>query len=477
MRTLKLFVFLLLAVFCCGSLTLSAAPKTLDEINEEQKKKESEEKKAAEETKKKEETPKTNRVAEEEAGKKDETAKNAAEAAQQPAQQTNAPETPAQNASATEGVYTITEEVIGIPAPLAVTQIDNTALMNADPKAVELFESASRKEKEMGTLQNPDGIIELWKQLSEIAENNPFVEIAKARFDEWHSVVALLNKHQENLDKISKLIPAGIIPAEQKVSLISQHLDEFGVTFGTDEILNITKKTETAAEIEKNETFRNKIKEILLARCGKNSGKDCFSNGKNFAVNEEEKLTYFGKACELKYQEGCDETNRVKSAAEAEKARIAAEEKRKAEEDAKRIEDEKQHLFKDELDRAGRKKRLAIATSTLVTGAVVAALGGISFYGMNKAEKNRKFYYKEYLSSDNSDSIDYYRKKANDSDKKRKTYLILGSVGVGVGVALIATGITFYSIEFESEKEVKRKYNVSFGASPMDGTLQFALNW
>ena len=488
MKTLKFFAFLLLLSFCCGSFTLSAAPKTLDEINEEQKKKEEEEKKAADEAKKKEEAAKkaaeekrkadedAKKKAEEEAVKK-EAAKKAAEAAQQPAQQNNAAVTPAQTTSATVSTYTITEEVIGIPKPLEMMQIDNAALMNADPNAVELFENASKKEKESDALKNPAGIIGLWNQLAGITTNNPFAEIAKARFYEWHSVVSVLNKHQENLDKISKLIPAGIIPAEQKVSLVSQHLDEFGVMFGTDEILNITKKTAAAAEIAKNEAFRNKIKEILIARCGKNSGKDCFSNGKYFAANEEEKITYFGKSCELKYKEGCDEANKVKNAAEAEKARIAAEEKRKAEEEAKRIEDEKNRQLKEELNRAGRKTRLTIATSTLVAGAAVTILGGISFNGMNKQEKKRKDYYQEYLLSETNSEAAIYKKKANDADSKRKTYMILGSVGIGVGVALIATGITFYSIEFKGEKEVKKKYNLSFGASPIDGTIQFALNW
>ena len=71
----------------------------------------------------------------------------------------------------------------------------------------------------------------------------------------------------------------------------------------------------------------------------------------------------------------------------------------------------------------------------------------------------------------------YFRKKTQDADKKRKTYMGLGFAGIGAGVALIATGITFYSIEFEGEKEVKKKYNLSFGTSPIDGTLQFAINW
>ena len=144
----------------------------------------------------------------------------------------------------------------------------------------------------------------------------------------------------------------------------------------------------------------------------------------------------------------------------------AEEEKRKAEEAGK---------IRDELNQAGRKKRLAIATSTLAAGVVVGALGGVSFYGMSKAESDRKKYYDRYLSA-TENAADLWNKSRN-ADKKRKTYMILGGVGVGVGVALIATGITFYSMEFEGEKEVKKKYNLSFGASPMDGTIQFALNW
>ena len=139
-------------------------------------------------------------------------------------------------------------------------------------------------------MENPNEVMKLWNQLSEITQNNPFAEIAKARFYEWHSVIAVLNKHQENLDKISKLIPTNIIPHEQKMSLAMQHLNEFGITFGTEEILNITKKSESAAAIAKDETFRAKVKEIQTARCNQNSGKDCFNTGKYFAADENEKM-------------------------------------------------------------------------------------------------------------------------------------------------------------------------------------------
>ena len=121
--------------------------------------------------------------------------------------------------------------------------------------------------------------------------------------------------------------------------------------------------------------------------------------------------------------------------------------------------------------------RIAVATTTLVVGAVAGGLGGFSFYIMNGAKKDRDKYLNYYNYSETQADMDLYRKKTNDADKKRKKYLILGGVGAGVGAALIATGITLYCIEFKGEKEVKKKYNVSFGASPFDGTLQFALNW
>lgn len=153
----------------------------------------------------------------------------------------------------------------------------------------------------------------------------------------------------------------------------------------------------------------------------------------------------------------------------AEEQQKAAEEKRKAEEETRKI--------KDELNQAGRSKRLAIATSTLVAGVVVGALGGVSFYGMSKAKKDHDKYLEEYRNARDQETIDHFRKKTSDAESKYKTYLILGGVGIGVGVALIATGITFYSIEFEGEKEVNKKYNLSLGANPADGTIQFALRW
>ena len=153
----------------------------------------------------------------------------------------------------------------------------------------------------------------------------------------------------------------------------------------------------------------------------------------------------------------------------------AEEEQRKRAEERQKAAEEKQK-FKDELNHAGRKTRIAVATTTLVAGVAAGVVSGISFYSMNEWKKKRDNYYQQYLDSDTAHEDDF-RKQVNRADKKRKTFTIIGGVTAGVGAALITTGIVLYSIKFKGEKEVQQKYNLSFGANPADGTLQFALNW
>lgn len=595
--------------------------------------------------------------------------------------------------------YTFAEELVDLPIkPFVAGQLSNADLMNTSPQLLKLYETAVNAEKQENVFKNPASVIKAWTEVAKITQHNPFLQTANTRLAEWKTCIELLNKHQENMDKIKMLLLSTLLSEEQKTNIIIQHLDEFGLSFGTQEVVDLIGKT----NIPNNAVFQAKVKETKQKRCEKNSGKDCFECGMNFVTVEYEKLMLFTKSCDLKFQPGCDEANKIKAAKEAEKAKLAAEEKRKADEFAKRtftfqdepvnvinpfvlgqvneqdilsadqkvlkmfeatVNKEKQpeiiktpgamivaweeitkiteknpflqtatqrlaewkaaleklekheaksaemqkieadqslpanyrtafavnylnefgvnfgttevvkatvynneiayseslttkikeirkqrcdlnsavdcqtyglkhsandeekavylkkacdlgrkaacsgeqppqntaapapvetqpkvaeqpkkepteeDKFKEELNSAGRKTRLTIATTTLVAGAVVGALGGVSLYAMKEAKKDRDKYLDFYKQSTTQEDMDYFRKKTNDADKKRKTYMALGGVGIGVGVALIATGITFYCIEFKGEKDVKKKYNVSFGASPMDGTLQFALNW
>jgi len=249
-----------------------------------------------------------------------------------------------------------------------------------------------------------------------------------------------------------------------------------------------------------NKQFKDAVK-LFYEACGMDSPEGCqaaaYVTEKGMGIEDDLVLAgaIYKKACNLGYNASCKSAKQFEGLTyeqvaelklkmkQEEERRKAAEAKKKAEEEKKRAEEAKRKAEKEkkarmieELNRAGRKTRLTIATTTLVSGIVVGALGGVSFYGMNKAEKDRKNYYDKYLDAVGSDA-DKYRKKAQDADKKRKTYMILGGVGAGLGVALITTGIVFYSIDFEGEKRVKKKYNLSFGATPIDGTLQLTLNW
>jgi len=154
----------------------------------------------------------------------------------------------------------------------------------------------------------------------------------------------------------------------------------------------------------------------------------------------------------------------------------AEEEQRKRAEERRKAAEEKQK-FKDELNQAGRKTRIAVATTTLVAGVAAGVVSGISFYSMNEWKKKRANYYQQYQENSDRDQADDFLKQVNRADKKRKTFMIAGGVTAGVGAALIATGVVLYSIKFKGEKEVQQKYNLSFGANPAAGTLQFALNW
>ena len=247
-------------------------------------------------------------------------------------------------------------------------------------------------------------------------------------------------------------------------------------------------------EIEKKIAKENE-KKAVEENCQNNSSADCFSYAQRFAQSNEEKLVYFGKACELQYQPGCDEADKIKAAieeekhkaeaeqerlrkeSEIEKERVAEEEKRKAEEEKEHQRKEREANFKKELDQAGKKKRIGIATGVLVPGVALIGVSAFSFYEMSDSQKWHDRYYKKYLGATDSFTADKYRKKAKKAGDHALLLKILGSVGISVGTAMVVTGIVFYSIEFKGEKEVKKKYNVSFGASPIDGTLQFALRW
>ena len=364
------------------------------------------------------------------------------------------------------------DDPLNLIKPFVLGQISEQDILNTDPKLLKMFEATVNKEKQPEIIKTPGAMIVAWEEISKITEKNPFLQVAAQRLAEWKACLEKLEKYEAKTAEMKKIEADQALPVNYRTAFAVNYLKEFGVSFGTTEVV---KATVYNNEIAYSESLTTKIKEVRKQRCDLNSAIDCQTYGLKHSANDEEKAAYLKKACELGRKAACSGDPQSQNAA----AQAPVDNQPKVVEEPKEVKKEQpeEDKFKQELNQAGRKKRIAIATSTLVAGVVVGALGGVSFYGMSEAKKDRDKYLDKYHQSTNQDAINYYRKKTNDADKKRKTYLALGGVGIGVGVALIATGITFYSIEFEGEKEVKKKYNVSFGASPIDGTIQFALNW
>lgn len=149
-------------------------------------------------------------------------------------------------------------------------------------------------------------------------------------------------------------------------------------------------------------------------------------------------------------------------------------EEAKKELEAQRLQEEAYE--KMENAQSAKRKRITAATTTLVTGVVLAGLGGFSLYEMSESKKQHDKYQNAYYNATFPEDAEKYRKKAKNADDDRKMFMALGAAGVALGAALITTGIVFYSIEFEEEKEAK-KTKLSFGANPLENSFYLTLNW
>ena len=402
------------------------------------------------------------------------------DAQQKKAEQPEAEPVAAQTEEKPDKIYAFAEEPVGLLTPFA--EADDATKQGADPEVLKLYEAAAALEKEKGTLSRPSAAVAAWESVEKTAGKNPFQPLAQQRTADWKKAAADLEARDAALEELEKNIADNSIESSRKAELMTAYLDKYGAVFGTMNVLGIIAPQQNQGapsgdlyqnyafymsetvhkEIANNEAFKAKVKETVNKRCELKSGADCRVYAENHAADETEKAAYLAKACECGVQESCS--------LQAADAQRETQEANKEEKDP----------FKEELWNAGKRTRIAVAATTLAVGVIAGGLGGWALYEMNEAEKDRKKYYDKYKKLDDDSAFglfEGYKKKAKDASKKRDKYLIMGAVGAGVGVALIATGVTFFCIEFDGEKEVKKKYNVSFGASPVNGTLQFALNW
>ncbi|MBP5591543.1 hypothetical protein J6Y50_06810 [bacterium] len=231
-------------------------------------------------------------------------------------------------------------------------------------------------------------------------------------------------------------------------------------------------------EIEKKIAKENE-KKAVEENCQNNSSVDCVTYAQRFAQNDEEKLVYFGKACELQYQPGCDEANKIKAAIEAEKARIAAEEKRKAEAEQERLrkeaEAEKERQRKEaeaENERQQLETKKAATyhpyktagISLIVAGALVTAAGVAGFHiASDKEYDNYKKMGELDTAKEKASGLtkEEYINKANNYRNKSNTYRILEISSGAFGGALLVTGVVLTAIKKEKHDKKVSLTNLS----------------
>lgn len=231
-------------------------------------------------------------------------------------------------------------------------------------------------------------------------------------------------------------------------------------------------------EIEKKIAKENE-KKAVEENCQNNSSADCVTYAQRFAKDDEEKLVYFGKACELQYQPGCDEANKIKAAIEAEKARIAAEEKRKAEAEQERLrkeaEAEKERRRKEaeaENERQQLKTKKAATyhpyktagISLIVAGALVTAAGVAGFHiASDKEYDNYKKMGELNTAKEKASDLtkEEYINKANNYRNKSNTYRILEISSGAFGGALLVTGVVLMAIKKEKHDKKVSLTNLS----------------
>lgn len=256
-------------------------------------------------------------------------------------------------------------------------------------------------------------------------------------------------------------------------------------------------------------------KKALKEGCENNSGKACFRFAESFA-NEDEKLLYFSKACELEYQRGCEEANKIKAAQEAEKARIAEEERVKQKAEKERLAEEEKRKAKAEEERLKKEQRKAeeakrlkeeqhkveeksnhpqsdsqgkmaeqtyhpykaVGISLIVVGAVVAAGGIAGFHvasdkEVDKYRKMKNFSTAQEAVSEGLSGSEYLS-RANKYRDKAKTFQILEITSGAVGGALLVTGIALAAIKKEKPQNLSLS-NISF--TPSNGGFYASLGF
>ena len=186
------------------------------------------------------------------------------------------------------------DEVIGVIPAFVKEHIDSDTLMKASKKSLGLLEDALQAENAPNVIQDQTSVIECWEDVEKNQEENPFIEIAENRLDEWANGNEKLIVHQESFQKVKQLVKNKNYTEKQKKNAMLIHLQEFGIEFGVTEILNIADDAKINKIIAEQD-FQDLVYNIKIQRCEKGVGKDClvdWSNKSSAKMRVKEAMDY-----------------------------------------------------------------------------------------------------------------------------------------------------------------------------------------
>jgi len=301
-----------------------------------------------------------------------------------------------------------------------------------------------------------------------LSSSGHFVDIDKGR-QEKALVDIIEEKKKESYKKCYDekcQIPLG--QALSADTILRATVSELGGVFSLGvELVDLAKEATTkaaSAEFDGTEEgLRTAVKKVVNELTGKTA--------------EEQKL--------LLQQQQQAETER-KIAAEKEKERLAQEkqkqlEQKQAEAQQKKLEEQKKkdardRAFNKELHAAGAKRR-GWGLASFLSGLAVSG-AGIGMFGLVQSS-NDKWHtaYSNYLGATTPEDAVKYRNDVDKYQKQETVSKVLGGVFIGVGAALVTTGIILWSVDSAAEKKVKKSYKISFRVDPFSKMATLSLKY
>jgi hypothetical protein len=338
------------------------------------------------------------------------------------------------------------------------------------------YDKADKLEKMANVTEIAYDVIKAWEKVVSFDTDNPYLEIAEKRLAQWREFVesrrAFEEQYQRDRGNILKILPLSVVSYDQKLEMVIQYLKVYSERYGLDDAENLLKNSEEkeiAEKILSEDKYKKEVVRIGTEMCEQKDGKSCY-----FLYKIKKEPEFLVQSCALEYEQAC---NQIKEK-EEEKERLKQQKMEQAEEE-KRIRDEKIAIEREksaqrELQSAGALRK-GLGATGIIVGGILAGTGGAMFTLAKKANSDGHDAYSRYMDAANSKDAQNLWNDVQSYSDKEKGFKIAGTSMLAVGGGLLLTGVILFLVESPREKEIKRKYDITFYGDPFTKTAGFVI--